>query len=222
MSVSLLSYSLASLAELKAFLGNVTGTGQDDNLTSALNRATDIVEQALGGRWLVTRGTVTEYHSIFEDTTEIRLRQWPIVSVTSVHECTDFPRVYDSTTILTVTTDYELDAEPGVVRRFDSGPTCWATGSRVAKVIYVGGYKTVAGTPTGATAIPERFKQAALEVAAALFSESDRRAWGVSSRSDALGNVTRFMGVMAPSLAARLHAEREHDWDRTWEGVTVA
>jgi hypothetical protein len=91
--------------------------------------------------------------------------------------------VYDATTLLTVDEDYEIvRGQRDFIRRLDS---YWPYGTRTVKLVYTAGYATTA-------AVPGTIKAQAKRYAALLWREIDRKAQGVSSMSDSMGNVARF------------------------------
>lgn len=196
--MALYSYSILALDELKRYLG-VQGTEKDDLLEDIANEVTDEFERHLG-RLLVTRGAITEYHTLPSGwslrTTELRPRQWPIITLTSVHESLDWPRVYTAATLLTVAEDYEIvRVQRDYIRRLGSH---WPCGTRTVKLVYAAGYATTA-------AVPGRIKAQAKAYAALRWAELNRGAFGVSSMSDPQGNFTRFGAArITPDMAAAL------------------
>jgi len=60
--VSLSAYSLVSLEEIKETL-SVSGASKDGALESILNGVTDEIEEYVG-RQIVSRGSLTEYHTM--------------------------------------------------------------------------------------------------------------------------------------------------------------
>lgn len=216
--MALLAHAMVSVAELKDYLG-VSGTQQANQLERAINRATEWIETETG-RHFVSRGALTEYHSVMECLDTIQLRQWPIVSVTSVHESTDSPRVYDSGTLLTTATEYQAVSETGQIRRLSSAAlTPWASGYRTVQVIYTAGYQDRTGDPSAASKLPADLEVLCLFVAAAIFKEADRERWGLSSVTDATGTVQRFLGYLPADMRAHLESYRRHEFSRTWEAA---
>lgn len=223
MPPTLSAYALVSLADFKVYLGSA-GTGQDPNYTSALNAATAIIEREVD-RELVTRGDVTEFHSLgwnpdlwySSGRAEIYTGQWPIIAITTIHESISQPPVYDAGTLLTAS-DYEVLKPRGVIRRLAGyGSGLWASGNRAVQIVYSAGFRKTDGTPSGAVAVPDDLQQACMFVAASIAKESDRKQWGVSSQSDALGNVTHFMGYLPPSMREMLSHYRRLGFGGTWE-----
>lgn len=222
--MALIDHALLTLLEAKDYLV-AQGSAGDSRLETAINAATEVIEARLGRR-LVSRGNITEYHSPEVSGTTIRLSEWPTHSISSVHESTDWPRVYDPTTVLATSGDsqgYAYDAEEGMVHRISYGtPILWACGRRVIKVIHEAGYKgvTAAWLSTGTAELPDipwDWKQLALAVTAAIYSEGERKGWGVSSQQDVTGNFVRFMGWVPPSLMDQIDAAKRIVFEKTWE-----
>lgn len=221
--MALSAYALVSLANFKAYLG-AAGVGQDGNYTSAINAATAIIEREVD-RELVTRGDVTEFHSpgwnqelyLGVGRAELYTGQWPIISITTIHESIGQPPVYDATTLLAASS-YELLKPRGLVRRLAGyGAGYWASGNRAVQIVYSAGYQKTDGLPAAAAPVPDDLQQACMFVAASIAKESDRKQWGVSSSSDALGNVTHFMGYLPPSMREMLSHYRRLGFGGTWE-----
>lgn len=206
--MSLSTYALISLQELKDHVG-AAGTAKDAQLEAIIERVTDEIE-AFIGRQIVTRGTLTEYHTMQAQgspvqTPDLRPLEWPIISVTSVHEDTATPRTYGASALLVAGTGYEVVKPRGLIRRLDGGagiPRAWSTGHRAVKLVYSAGYADT-------TAVPPRIKSVALRYAALVWDETKRQAFGVSGASDALGNYTRFAPAqLTDDMKAALTPER--------------
>jgi hypothetical protein len=176
-------------------LGDILGTGAGGSaslIEDVIASASSMIERFLAGRQLVTRGALTEYYSPRGDSSGLYLNQYPIISVTSVHET--YARTYDATTLLVVDTDYVIETDEGALVRVAGatyGPTPWAGGYRAVKAIYVAGYKSPSGGAVG-TALPADLVAIARRLCARMWKEQERRQWDVSSQSDAAGNFTRF------------------------------
>lgn len=216
----LLNHALVSLAELREYL-TVQGNNSDPQLVVAANQATLAIESKTG-RQLVSRGdtAITEYHSIDLSVsyTELYVSEWPIISVTTLHEDDSWPRAYGAGALLVEGTDFETVKRDGIIRRLGSGgPQLWKPGSRIVKLVYKAGYRNTDSLPAAGIDIPQDLKLAALFVASSIFKESDRQRWGVSAVTDAVGTVTRFLGYFTPQINEMLspYVRREHH--RTWE-----
>lgn len=208
---TLSTYALIDDSELREEIAR-TGTAENDRLISAINRASSTIETWLD-RQIVTRGSLTEY-SIRGGCSILRLTQWPIISITSVHEDTDWPRAYSSDDLLTVGTDYER-VGPDKLRRLEENgpPSIWACGSRAVRVVYTAGYATTA-------AVPDALKNVCRALAALYYRESDRALHGVSSQTDGLGSVTRFVpATLTEPLRAELFPWRRFDFEPDMEAA---
>lgn len=184
----IVSHALATSTEVKEEL-NVAGTARDSTVEECINRATGIIESFLDRQIIErTSGTTpvayTEYYSLEEPVEALWLREWPIISITSVAESDDWPRDYSST--LSVGTNYAVSTSRGSLIRLDSfGPSTWQVGWRGIKVVYRAGYSALAN-------VPYPIRDVARRLAALIYKEVDRGQQGISSLSDALGNWTRF------------------------------
>ncbi len=87
------------------------------------------------GRKLKSR-TLTEYYDVV-DPYELILREYPITSVTTLHN--DTGRSFGSGSLI-ASTQYEVEKERGTIIMTE---TILITGRRVAKVVYVAGYSTI-------------------------------------------------------------------------------
>lgn len=201
-------YALATLLELKDYI-TAAGTAKDAQLEDVLNRVSDEIESFLG-RQIVSRGALTEYHTMQAqgspvETPDLRTLEWPLITVTSVHEDTSTPRTYGAGALLVAGTGYEVVKPRGLIRRLDGGAgmrRTWATGHRAVKVVYTAGYADTAS-------VPARIKSVALRYAALVWDETKRQAFGVSGASDTLGNYTRFAPAqLTADMKSALQAER--------------
>jgi hypothetical protein len=186
--MAIVSHALTTVAELKEEL-SVSGSGRDSMLEEIANRTTGVIEAHLD-REVMNRmsgtvaSTVTEYYSILEYTPELWLNQWPVASITGVYELSAWPTTYGST--LTANVNYFLDDDRGMLLRIDTGgEISWPTGRRAVKVVYAPGY-------TALSSVPYPIRDVARKYAALLYTEIDRKQFGVSAYSDAIGNTTRF------------------------------
>lgn len=181
------TYAILSTAELQAELGG--GTGQDPTqLEDAINSASADIEEWYGGH-IVTRGARTTYYSPDGDCV-LLLAQFPVIAITSVHECASSPRVYGADQLLVSGTDYSLespaDSLPRLTRLDASGlPTEWEDGWRTVKVIYSAGYAT-------ASAVPRKLKTWTRQLAAVRYRENVRGGQGAIQTQDGFGQITRL------------------------------
>lgn len=149
--------ALLTMAELRQATG--IATGQDDKL-NALGRgiAAAITSRcnvrAVGATPPTLRSeTLTEMFRLDCPREQLIMARRPITSITSVVE--------DGATV--ATTDYEMDAASGLLRRLCSDYPAWWSASKIT-VVYVAGWSTV----------PENLRSAAMKLATALNSETGR------------------------------------------------
>lgn len=211
--MALTKYALISLDELKGHV-SAAGDAKNGQLEAIIDRVTDEIESLLG-RLIVCpdgdadRGSFTEYHTFMADgspvvSPSLRTLEWPIRSVTTVHEDPGSPRAYGADALLVDGTHYEVVKPKGLIRRLDGRgvPIPWCTGHRAVRVVYVAGYASPA-------AVPARIKSIALRYAALIWDEQKRQAFGVSGASDSLGNFTRFAPAqLSKEMKATLASER--------------
>src|SRR5512139_167388 len=125
-------------------MGSLSCSGGDSSLESALNTASLVVENYLN-RTIVTRGSITEYHTFDRSTSDLYLLDWPSITVTNVWE--DSTRAY--ATPLVANTDYIVSQPSGRITRIagaNGGLQNWLRGFRAVKVAYTAGY-AVADVP---------------------------------------------------------------------------
>jgi len=209
--VALSTYALISLSDLKGYKG-FEGTTEDSRLDLAINAASSWIE-GKAQRQFITRGGVTEYHTLDRAVHSITLAQSPIITVTSVHESTTTPRVYDATSLLTTVTDYQgvSTTERAQIRRISNSELYpWATGYRAIKVVYSYGYADTA-------AIPDDLAFLCIYLAYSIYREADRGWHGMVSVSDAQGSVTRLGRHLPPEMQAILDGYTRQAFERTWE-----
>jgi len=185
------AYALASVAELKQVLTiDSAQVGQDSVLETVLKRASEAVEAYLG-RHVVTRGSITEYHSPDRSLSEIWLLQWPVISITTVKEGGWVNGSWTAdVTLLTTSGDYlSLSTEDGarLIRLSAGQPWSWPAGFDAVQVVYSAGYATT-------SVVPGALKDVCLSLASRKYSQIRRGGdFSAQTVSDAGGSVTRFL-----------------------------
>ena len=209
--MALWPYAIASVAQTKAALG-ITDDRRDAVIEECINEASQMVEHAWG-RHVVTRGSLTEYHTVQWHSAwshpacpvgELHLNEWPIISVTTVHE--DSSRVF--ATPLVVDTDYIVSKPAGKLIRVSSNqPSEWVTGWRAIKVVYLGGYQNAAGSQALATAVPDAVRRVFFELVRWILNQRTNNEVGLTQAQDSFGNRT-FSGpaYITPSMVTTLYA----------------
>ena len=154
----------------------------------------------------------TEFHSP-DGGSEIIPIEWPIRSVVEVNE--DLNLVYGTPTALD-TGSYAVRQSSSVRRRIarisDLMDFAFYAGYRVVRLRYSAGYK-------GAAAVPPMIKGACLELAAWHYQYADKKDFGLTSRTDATGSISRsgppmILAGMANRLASHIRAEFDRSGER--------
>jgi len=169
--------SLTTLANVKAFK-NITATEHDTEILRLIPVVDGFIE--LYCNRTLEQATVTEYHSTRAGQTILRLKQYPVASITSLHDDPD--RVYGADTLIAAT-DYVLDDEKAGIVKLDG--IAFEEGLKNVKVVYVGGF---------ASGSKERalLEQAAIELLWLARNKGDQALLGLQSRSIADGRVDTF------------------------------
>ena len=134
-------YLLTTLAKFKVRISK-SGSTNDDKILSIIQEASGIADRFTGRRLRIrTYGTDdldAEYGS--GDGSDIfQTREWPIVSVTSVHD--DTSRLWESTT-LKASTDYLLRKDKGWIQLQPQAVKghIWQDANTNVKLVYTAGY----------------------------------------------------------------------------------
>lgn len=185
--------------------------------------ATETAEtQGLGGLQIVSRGQITEYHTLPRGHSRLWLSQYP-VKLSSLEIAEDSQRVY--ATNLVANTDYFVTVAgstgPVTVQRVSGGlAISWLSAPRSVRVRFVAGHRNVVGTPdTSLPTIPAAIAGVVLTLAALLVREIEQHRAGVTSVSDATGSTTRFtQAKLTDDMRAQLSPYRRRCANApTWE-----
>jgi uncharacterized phiE125 gp8 family phage protein len=111
-------------------------TSKDEQLKSFINRSLYILERYCGKQ--MKSRTYTEYQD-GDETDELLTKQWPIVSVTSLHD--DISRAWGSDSEIE-SDDYVIYADQGAIRLIND-ETLFSIGKQNIRLIYSAGYATI-------------------------------------------------------------------------------
>lgn len=168
---------LTTRAAVKAAFG-ITGTTHDAQIDALLPQVTDQFHTYCGRNFI--EATVTEYPTPLSSCATMLLpNRPPITAVTSLHWSQAIPRVYDSTTLLTEGTDYFV-SEDGQWIEFVSPQSWTSSATKVAKLVYTGGYAS----------IPGDIERAAQEVIGVKLMKADGKLYHFAGVQQADGNMT--------------------------------
>lgn len=179
---------LSTVASCKEHLG-ISGTTFDAVIGTLLTRASAWIERYCGRTFASTAYT-QDYDGDGTDT--LILRQYPIVSVTTIHD--DQERDFASATLIDAD-DYYVDADKGMVKLIAGR---FSRGRGNVRVVYTAGHATV----------PAAVALAAVELTAFWFNR--RRSAGRASESlgglsvSHLGDVPGDIKTMLDEYASRV------------------
>jgi len=157
--------SLITKDDLKSELEIASNDTDNDTLLEILAEAIqDLFDDLTSRTWEET--THTEYHNSDEYGDMIFLRNYPVTSITSIH---DDPERDFGATDLVDSDDYTYDADKGIVY-YDGW---FYKGKQSLKVVYKAGYT--------ANALPKHIKQTLVRQACHWFTQAVKRRWDVSS-----------------------------------------
>lgn len=208
MSVVLAANALIDEADLATYMGAGPALNVDD-ARRVINRASDMAQSFLRRNLITPAADVVEFHTLAGPDADLFLLDFPIVSVTSVHE--DATRTYGVDALLAA--DQYIISKPGgkLVRcEPNAGLESWMPGARAIRVAYKYGWTR--------TALPERFKDFAGQLAALLWAEKKRGTVGATGQSDSMGNYTRITASHLPDwLIEPVQNEQAPIGDKTGE-----
>ncbi len=168
---------LATVAALRAEIGDETAGRSDDDLGSMLDDASDQIARYCNRAF--GRQTIEQTIRTDEAPLAIVLAAVPIVSVASVIE--------DGTTL--AATDYEVSAEVGEVYRLaDDEPAAWLAAKTV--VTFTAGWLLPG---EGSADLPASVSRAAVLLAAANFYGQGRDPWLKSESVEGIGSISMVM-----------------------------
>lgn len=180
------SWDLIDLQQLKDELQSGPGTGENPRLEGCIMRTTDMIDSYTRRR-LITRGTnIVEFHSVPDGLLELYPLDYPVINVVSLHE--DPQLLYGASMLLDPTTyvvqpgDAEGRSRAKIQRLWGWS---WLCGYRYQRLEYRGGFADRA-------AVPYSIKHVALELAAIMYRQIERKLQGEVQRTEIGGAVTRY------------------------------
>lgn len=126
--------TIITRAEAKAFLKiPVATTSEDDTIDFLVDAANELVHTYTGRKFVST--TYTEHYD-GTGASKLILKEYPVVSITSVHS--DSNRDFGADSLLSAD-DYIIDKKSGILTLWN-GESHFSSGVRNVKVVYVAGY----------------------------------------------------------------------------------
>lgn len=150
-------FDLTTVADVKSDLG-ITGSTYDTILARYVTESS--VDLASACNRVFARETLSELFRLAADRPSLQLRRWPVSSITSV--------TVDGTGL--ASTDYEVDAESGLLWRLNGDCRIDWPGGKVV-VVYVAGYDLAGSVSTNA---PKDLQKAARAIVKAQYLSRGR------------------------------------------------
>jgi hypothetical protein len=180
-------WSLITVEELKDDIQSDLASGQINTRLERICRRVTARIEAYCNRRLIYRGSpYTEYHSMSGDSPYIYTLDYPIISVSSLHE--DFNKLYGAGTLVAsnlyvIETGDELGrSRSRIAREHDWS---WYAGVDVLKLVYAAGY-------ANRSAVPDDIKDVALGYGTLLWRQIADKSWGIVQRTEVTGAITRW------------------------------
>lgn len=166
-----------------------------DVIRQCINDCSRWIERKLDRRVRYRSYNYTEYHTFTDPRPYFHAREFPIISVVTLHESMN--RSFDSDSLMVEDTDYlaqKGNDTRGKIWKISSGtafPSNFDPGVELIKLVYTAGFDGLAN-------VPEDLRIACKRCVGRLYREVDRKLQGVSNMSDKLGNITRFSDKLMP------------------------
>lgn len=208
------TYALIDVAGAKVWLDGLTGASKDTLFETIIDQSSALIEEYLG-REIITRGNLTDYHTFDSSSHDLFTYQWPIITVTTVHE--DSNREYGADELLTENTDYLVVKPKGKIIRTvsaTSGRQNWLRGFKAVKVVYSAGY-------ADRDAVPLVIKDVCSRHVASVFRQITRKTEELARVSDDMGSFARFgPALLTSGMKQDLHPFKRIEFSRTAEQHT--
>lgn len=185
-------YALATLPEVRSFLGKKAGDVGDDALVESLiDRVSDLIEVECSRQFL-SRAYEQFYDGNGVDDS-ILLNQAPIISVTGIWD--DIDRAFGTTTLVDPA-DYVIDADMGRIRLIDKSAYAW-----VNRLAFNRGYQNIKTQYTaGWVIIPKSVVGATCEEVAYRYRKVKEKRHGQSGQSGHGGSRTFYPHRLLPEV----------------------
>jgi hypothetical protein len=190
--------ALIALADAKTFLKIATLTTSEDAIVSDLINECSVWINSYCNRKFINAAELTEYYD-GDGTGILHVRQWPIVSITSLYS--DYSRAWTSDTAIDVSADVQVDTESGSLTLWNN-QTVFPRGTGNIRLIYRAGY-------TYNSTVPYDLQLACRkQVAWKYFQDYSQRRYGVSSESQGDRTVNYTNDPRLPDVTQILNRYR--------------
>ncbi len=207
--------SLCTRNQVKTRLAIPAGQSQfDDILDQIVAGVSGLLVGRMGCNRPLEQASFTHALDVhYADQRRLCLPVWPVVSIASVKERWELA-AWAEQTALVAGTDYEADAENGILARIG---TCWPQGIQAVQVAYTAGYvpPSVSTAPgfvlaSGQVLLPEEVVEAAIQQCIHVFQRRDNPAQGGGSVQNSNAYYPAMLGAaeLLPGVAEVLRSAR--------------
>ncbi len=186
--------ALVALQDVKDFL-TISGSTEDSKLTYLINEVSRWIASFCGRNFVST--TYTEYYD-GTGTDELMLKNYPIISVTSLHD--DPARVFGSNVAKSVAADVLVYKNTGTLKLWNK-EGAFQVGVANVKVVYVAGYAP----------IPAEIQMACKRLIAVLYLRQTNRNFDIQSQTVQQQTTSYLISDMPPNVKAILNGYRKLD-----------
>lgn len=159
-------------------------TSQDQIIDDIIRGIANLFENYCNRIFILNTSDATEYYD--GGVNVIIVKRYPIVSITSVTESTDYD--WDNETALTANDGYRSTNDKGIIHRLASDFYC---GRDIVRIVYTGGYVAPGcDVGSGETALPDDLREAAIKQARYELKRKDDL--GLSAVSAMGTNITKY------------------------------
>ncbi|PYS91496.1 MAG: hypothetical protein DMF62_02475 [Acidobacteria bacterium] len=189
--------ALITLAEAKSFL-KITTTSEDSIVGDLINECSVWINTYCGRKLIYPAVPYTEYYD-GNGTSQLFLKNWPIITVTSLYM--DYLRAWTADTAIDLTADVQTDLESGILTLWNN-QSLYGQGVGNVRVIYTAGY-------THNSNVPYDLKLACKKLAAwKYFQDYSQRRYGVASESTGERQVNYSDEPLLPDVKQILNRYR--------------
>ena len=179
-----------TLADVKTRLG-LSNTDNDDIIEQIITGITGMFENYVSRPLLIFTEDVYEYYGLDPGLRRLLLRRYPIVSITSIKEASDYD--FEDAEALVANADYRLvnSGLNGIILRLDGH---WLSGEDTIQSLYRGGYCGAGeAAGEGEYAMPVELREAAILQGTFMFKRKDDI--GLDSVSTMGGSISKFADI---------------------------
>lgn len=156
----------------------IEDTGYDELILSLCNAVESLWDELTGRTWF--RTTHTKYFNSEARNSKVFLEDYPVVSVTTLHDDPDW--VFGSDTLIAAS-DYATDLENGIIHYGGY----FYRGNQTLKAVYVAGYT--------AGSVPSWLKELLKRQVCHWYEQSKAKKWAVSSETQPGGGHTSYKAL---------------------------